>query len=371
VLRLVRRTRLTLSAAILAASTAPFLGASVARADPQSDVRDAQARLNAVADQAEQVTERWHASRLALTRAQGAQKAAEAALTRARSEVDGARSRVAASAASEYKAGALGQVAVFVGSSDPRSFLERAASLGQVAHIRGQDIARLGAIVKRQSDAQTLVDQTTREARGAAAAADTEKSAVDRALASQRSILDDALAKQAQVVAAAAAAAAAADAANRAAAEAAVQRARDLQAQLQSQREATPTTVAEPVDNAPVPRSGDGVGAVIAAAKAQLGKPYVYGSAGPGTFDCSGLTMWAYRAAGVSLAHYTGSQFQSGRHISRGELQPGDLVFFYSDVHHVGIYLGGGQMIDAPHSGAVVRIEPLFDNYAGAVRILG
>jgi cell wall-associated NlpC family hydrolase len=111
---------------------------------------------------------------------------------------------------------------------------------------------------------------------------------------------------------------------------------------------------------------------MIAEAKRQLGKPYVYGAAGPGTFDCSGLTMWAFRAAGVSMAHYTGSQWGMGRAVSRGELQPGDLVFFYSDVHHVGIYLGNNTMLDAPHSGATVRIESLDGwPYTGARRILG
>src|SRR5262249_23441024 len=91
----------------------------------------------------------------------------------------------------------------------------------------------------------------------------------------------------------------------------------------------------------------------------QLGKPYVWGAAGPNTFDCSGLTMWAYGKVGISLPHFTGSQWNSGTHVTRSQLQPGDLVFFYSDEHHMGMYIGNGMMVHAPHTGDVVRIAPL------------
>src|SRR5262249_14491503 len=84
----------------------------------------------------------------------------------------------------------------------------------------------------------------------------------------------------------------------------------------------------------------------IAAAEREVGKAYHWGAAGPSSFDCSGLTMWAWRAAGVHLAHYTGAQYAATRHIPLAELQPGDLVFFYGDVSHVGLYVGGGRMID-------------------------
>ena len=104
---------------------------------------------------------------------------------------------------------------------------------------------------------------------------------------------------------------------------------------------------------------------------AQIGKPYVFGASGPNAFDCSGLTMYAYQAAGVSLPHFTGAQWAQGRKVSRGDLRPGDLVFFGGDLHHVGIYIGNNQMVDAPNSRSVVRVEALWGDYAGAVRILG
>jgi cell wall-associated NlpC family hydrolase len=96
--------------------------------------------------------------------------------------------------------------------------------------------------------------------------------------------------------------------------------------------------------------------AAVNTALAQQGKPYVWAGAGPNSFDCSGLTQFAYRAAGISLPHSSRLQAGVGRPIARADLQPGDLVFFYSPVSHVGIYIGNGLMVHAPTSGSVVKI---------------
>ncbi|MBI5232111.1 MAG: C40 family peptidase [Coriobacteriales bacterium] len=110
-------------------------------------------------------------------------------------------------------------------------------------------------------------------------------------------------------------------------------------------------------------------GNVVDYAKSRLGLPYVWGASGPNSFDCSGLTMWCYAQIGISLPHHSGSQIGVGQRVSRADLQPGDLVFFGSPIHHVGMYVGGGQMIHAPHSGAVVRYDNAFrSDYVGACR---
>ena len=107
----------------------------------------------------------------------------------------------------------------------------------------------------------------------------------------------------------------------------------------------------------------------IRTAYAQLGDPYRWGGTGPSSFDCSGLTSFAWRAAGVSLPHSSSAQYGSGRKVSRSDLRPGDLVFFYSPISHVGIYIGGGRMIDAPYPGTSVRITRISQlPYSGAVR---
>ena len=120
----------------------------------------------------------------------------------------------------------------------------------------------------------------------------------------------------------------------------------------------------------PVP-TADTVGAqALQAALTRRGDPYVWGAAGPGSFDCSGLVVWAYEQVGITLPHFTGDLWNSGVHIPRSDLEPGDLVFFYPDISHVGIYIGDGLMIDAPDFGLTVRVEPVFWNFfVGAVRI--
>ena len=102
------------------------------------------------------------------------------------------------------------------------------------------------------------------------------------------------------------------------------------------------------------------------------GSAYVWGAAGPRAFDCSGLVLWAYAHVGISLPHLAAAQYNMGVHVGRNQLQPGDLVFFYSDIGHVGLYIGNGLMVDAPDFGEVVQVQPvMWSVYVGAVRIVG
>ncbi len=108
----------------------------------------------------------------------------------------------------------------------------------------------------------------------------------------------------------------------------------------------------------------------MAEAYRQLGKWYQWGAAGPDRFDCSGLTMWVWGKAGVSLPHSSRMQINYGRRVSRSELQPGDLVFYGHPIHHVGIYVGGGRYIAAPHTGAQVGFRSVDrGDWAGATRL--
>ncbi len=128
----------------------------------------------------------------------------------------------------------------------------------------------------------------------------------------------------------------------------------------------TTTTTSTTTTAAPVSSKA---AAAIAFAKAQLGKPYVYGAEGPDAYDCSGLVQAAWKAAGVSIPRVTTDQFAAGTKVSTSQLQPGDLVFYYAGISHVGMYLGNGQIIHAPNARSVVKIVPVDSMpIAGATR---
>lgn len=135
-----------------------------------------------------------------------------------------------------------------------------------------------------------------------------------------------------------------------------------------------PTTSPAPVETGPIGAppaiNGQGAAAAIAAAESAIGTPYVYAGSSPEQgFDCSGLTMWAWAHGGVSLPHSSAAQYSVLPHIDKSQLQPGDLVFFYNPIHHVGLYVGGGMMIDAPHTGTVVQRRAVeWSVYTGAAR---
>lgn len=118
--------------------------------------------------------------------------------------------------------------------------------------------------------------------------------------------------------------------------------------------------------------SGNSVGVqALRWALSKVGDMYLWGAAGPDRFDCSGLVMWAYAHVGIQLDHFTGDQWNEGVHISRSQLEPGDLVFFFPDIGHVGLYIGNGLMVDAPQTGQPVQVQGVFwSAYVGAVRIV-
>ena len=150
------------------------------------------------------------------------------------------------------------------------------------------------------------------------------------------------------------------------------------QAQQAQQAQSTPTSAptsaptSSPTPGPPPPVTGTGAGHPEAAtiALGYLGVPYVYGGASPSGFDCSGLVMYVYAKLGISLPHYTVAQWNATEPISQSEMQPGDLVFF-NGLGHVGIYIGNGQFVDAPHTGSVVRIDSIagFGSFDGARRV--
>ncbi|MDQ4149431.1 MAG: NlpC/P60 family protein [Actinomycetota bacterium] len=139
--------------------------------------------------------------------------------------------------------------------------------------------------------------------------------------------------------------------------------------QLARRRQAVEVKVVRPPSAIPqLPMSG-GARAAVQTAHSLIGRPYQWGGSGPGSFDCSGLTAYAWRAAGVSLPHSSRAQYAATQRVSREDLQPGDLVFFGRPIHHVGLYIGGGNMINSPQTGETVAIRSIARrDYVGAGR---
>jgi cell wall-associated NlpC family hydrolase len=340
----------------------------------QKQIAAAERQLGTLERSAEQVSERFDAARIRLAAATATATLAEGRLAQARAALAHDRSRVDGFAVAAYTGGDLSTLSVFTDAT-PASFLSRLTDV---------------AVVSRGQRAALAAMATARAEREAAAVLAAHALAVQRRVTAQLATLRDRILADAQRVstllsglrsrelaveaaarraAIAAARAAAARAAALAAARAAAARAAALAAQQAAVTQAAGSFGNQPVVPPPVQLGSGGAAVAVHWALAEIGKPYVWGAAGPDSFDCSGLTQFVWAKAGVYLYHYTGDQWNEGVHVSRNQLQPGDLVFFYPDISHVGIYVGNGMMIDAPHTGAYVREEPVWWNvYDGAVQ---
>lgn len=185
-----------------------------------------------------------------------------------------------------------------------------------------------------------------------------KRAQVERELSAQRALLGEVKGDIAQIIAA--------DQARQAAAAAAAAKSAASAAPAASP---VADTVAEAEPTGPPPAVRASAAKAVDTARAQLGKPYEWGAGGPGSFDCSGLTSYAWAAAGVSLPHSSRAQYSSLPHVARSQIQPGDLLFYGSPIHHVGIYEGGGIMINAPETGENVRRDSISrSDYVGAAR---
>ena len=394
--------RVSIALAAVAVALLPLLaGSSSSYADIGGQIKDAQAQLDALNARSEATAEQFNASRIELAKADRAVSAAQARVEASTATMRTQQAAVAQfAAAAAYRNGNMQEVSVITAKGGVQDFLDKVGALDSVARGQKQALAGLAVAKHQQAAAQAdarraLSGQQAVTARLAAAKASLEADA-----GHMQQLLGQLQAQQAEQIRQAELAAARAAAAREADAEAAAQRAasaaRTRQAELAAQAAsiaaaarsftapavsaaAAPAPAAGTVAAAasrpstPAPPPGAGAGTAVAWAYRELGMPYVWGAAGPDSFDCSGLTQYVWAKAGVSLDHYTGAQFNQGRRVSVGEIQPGDLIFYGSDLHHEGIYVGGGNMIHAPHTGDVVKVSSIFSDgaIAGVVRVTG
>jgi cell wall-associated NlpC family hydrolase len=367
--------------ALLAVVLVPQSG----QASPKPPIDQVKAQLDALNAQAEVAQENLNQTRVQVAAGQRTLAQLEARVARSQVVATEARSRVGRLAAAAYRSGGVDQTVQLLLADDPTRFLEQVSALDTVTRHQS-DLLRAAAVAEQRlaqdklAAAQQLAALHALHAAAARSYAQVQ-TARDKAtalLASLEAAQRAALAKaEAQARARAQAQAAAALAQARAAAA----RSRAAAAAAAKARSTSKPRTAHRVSHPVVHRSGGSAGSsggsaggsigrrVVAYALAQVGDSYVWGATGPSAFDCSGLTMRAYAQVGVSLPHSSSAQYHSGRHVSAGQLQPGDLVFYYSPIHHVAIYIGGGSIVHAANPGEGVTIASLYSMpFAGAVR---
>ena len=365
----------TLGLAALAVATA----ATVARAHSTPQIRAEQAHERAVLAEVKQIgvklqaaQDAWWNAKQKVVLVNHSLKRNEYRLHVARGNLHTAQQRLMARLYSLYVNGSPSAIEAIAGAHSVSQILDRVES----ARVLSQQDAALGtqalrfehAVQARERQLKRLKQQRVQAAARAAA----EKQQVAAELGQQKRLLASIHTTISQLVAQEAARERAArieaekrlaaeQAARRAAAQAAAERARQAPT-------STPVVTPPPPVNIPIGNPGGGHAAAASIALRYLGVPYVWGGSSPAGFDCSGLVMYVYAQLGISLPHYTVAQWNATLPISSPE--PGDLVFF-NGLGHVGIYIGGGRFVDAPHTGSVVRIDSMsgFGGYDGARRV--
>jgi peptidoglycan DL-endopeptidase CwlO len=294
----------------------------------------------------EVISERFNEARVALAAQQEAATAAAATMEQATADLAAAQQHVRGLARTAYTGEGLGSFQALLTSDSADAFVDRMATLQLVAGHQSRILETAAAAGVAAAQAQAAAQQAAGEAQAQYDAVAAQQAALQKEVDEYRSAFQQLSAQEKQA----------------ALAQHSEQHSKADRASRSEDREAVPAS-------GPVVADGDAAQIAIDTAMAQRGKPYVWAAGGPNSFDCSGLTSYAFRAAGISLPHSSLMQSRMGQAVSRDELQPGDLVFFYSPVSHVGIYIGNGQMVHAPTSGDVVKVAPLMSGFSGARRI--
>ena len=330
---------------IVAAGSAAFLIPTIAAAVPRDPATDTIAsvtqRLDSLSKQSEALAEKYNGARITLTARQKSADKAQNALRSAVAAYQTARAQLADTVKSQYEGAQFSTAGALLTSTTDANYLDKVEALNLLNAHRSAVVAEL--ITARGS---------ADKAQNAAADALQQAKTVRDTVSKQRADVEVQTKKYTDLLATL----------NAQQQEAYRDRNAPTTDQLATttQAPATPATPATPAQPAAPPAVGGGSAkaqTAVAYARAQLGKPYVFGAAGPDAFDCSGLTMMAWAAAGVSLPHYAPSQMQNGSvvPIDVSAMLPGDLIFLYPDVGHVEIYAGNGMAISAPQPGDVVK----------------
>lgn len=327
--------RTTGAVRLLAVASAMALAVAApgaAMAEPEQDLDSVQKKVDSLSETVSKVTEDYDEARVHLADAKRKVASLKKQANTKQVEVERLRKSISLLAASAYMGGAS-DLAALATAKTPQDFVDKAASLEQLSTQDHRQIAKFGQANRMLTVQRRAADSALEDQQKIAKRIKDKRSTIVATLGKQKRLLER------------------------------------LEAAGRTDNRASRGDR----PNVDLPPASGRAGAAIAFAQQQLGKPYQWGGAGPGSYDCSGLTMAAWQRGGVSLPHSSRSQQSSGPSVSRSQLAPGDLVFFGSPVHHVGLYVGGGKMIHAPNSGEVVKYTSINESYytsnwAGAVR---
>jgi cell wall-associated NlpC family hydrolase len=326
------RKRITRVIAALGITTVggAMLTASPSAAEP--DIDSVQERVQNLYHEAEVASEHYNEVREDMKDTRARLKTLRADLKRQKSEVEEIRGQVAESVVSQYQGEALSSTTQVFLSEDPDSFLDQLATVSAYNDQRGEMMANFALEVKQLEMREKAAKRELARISKAEETLAEKKAEIEAKAGKAKDLLGELKAEE---------------------------RARLAERSSRSQERSVPKSV---------PASGR-AGAAVDYAMAQVGDAYVYGAAGPDAFDCSGLTMMAWRQAGVSLPHSSSGQMSSGPAVSQSDLQPGDLVFYYQPVSHVGMYIGNGQIVHAANPESGVEVSDVNSMpYSGAVR---
>lgn len=333
-----RRTAHLARTAVVVALTGAAVGLPATRGEAvpapstPSTCAESRAAFLKNGDDAEKVAEQLNDARVARVKMQKAYTAADTKARAANAQYGAVAVDFRRIVASEMKSAPAGQVAVFFTSRSPKDFADQMALMDYVAGRKGQTIDRLGVVraaaAKAQADAQAKLTARLKVEKSIAARANDLKVRATKLTALQTRLCptDDPVTEA-----------------------------------VRSSRS---------VERLPMGPASGGAQKAVQTALAQIGDPYVWGAAGPGSFDCSGLTLFAWASAGVSLPHSSAAQYGVGTKVSRSQVRAGDLVFFYSPIHHVGLAINNRQMVHASTYGVPVQIADIDSSpFVGATRV--
>jgi peptidoglycan DL-endopeptidase CwlO len=323
--------KLSGAAALAAATTA--LALLVPAADSMAQTTASQPSLTSLVAQAKQLefqinalSEQYDGLHIQLSRAQADAQIAEQAAVRDETALAIGQQAIAQLAAENYMNAGLDPTLQALTAANPAQFLSQASTITALDQASGDNVSALSNEEDQDQRARQTADQQVASVKALEAQMNAKKQAIDAKIDK----VNSAAMKQAMAI----------------------------------------FTQTGQYPDITIPTANTVGAQALEAALSRRGDPYVWGAAGPSEFDCSGLVVWAFAQEGITLPHYTGDLWNSGVHIPRADLEPGDLVFFFPDISHVGIYLGNGLMVDAPDFGEAVQVEPVYwDEYVGAVRI--